>query len=264
MAECAICKKTSEEARLYPGIMQAQMVKICEECAEDQQIPIIKKPSNEQLTQTQKTYTVRERLSRMQGRRETTDISGDQMVTQRNLAKLRSPPKKQHHPEILDNYAWTLQMARRRLKATTSQLALKVGTESHKIRDIERGILPENFKEIFLKLEQTLKIQLLKHHEPKVGFTTPEQARNQEKEILRQVAEKMKHPETELEEAEELEEIKEVQQKIEREEIKLSNRKDLQNLTLSDLIDRKRAREKYQSQKREAEMFGDDIEISEL
>jgi ribosome-binding protein aMBF1 (putative translation factor) len=264
MTKCEICKKTDQEVKLYPGIMRAEMVNLCEECAEDQKIPIIKKPSKQQLTQTQKTYTVRERLDRMQGRQDSTEISGDQMVTQKNLAKLRSPPKKQHHPEILENYYWTLSMARRRNKTTTSQLASKVKVEPHKIRDIERGILPKDFKEIFQKLEQALNIQLLKHHEPKIGFTTPEQNRNKEKEILAQVAQKMKHPETELEITEELNEIKQVQEKIEKQEIKLSKRKNLHNLTLSDLIDRKRAREKYQSQKQESEMFGDDIEINEL
>lgn len=262
---CRICKKTEQETKLFPGILATEMVNVCEECAEDQNIPIIKKPSKEQLTQSQKTYTVKERLSRMQNpRREATEISSDQMVTQRNLNKLRAPPKKQHHPEVQDDYSWKLQMTRRRLKMTTSQLSSKIKTESHKIRDIERGILPKDFKEIFLKLEALLGIKLLKQHDQQVNFTRKTTSPNQEKEILAQVAQRMKHPETELEETEELDEIKKVQEKIEKQEIKLSKRKDLHNLTLSDLIDRKRAREKYQSQKQESEMFGDDIEISEL
>lgn len=260
---CAICKKSSEEVKLYPGIVATEMINVCEICAEDQKIPIIKKPTKEQLSKTQETYSVRERLDRIAGRRETTDISSDQAVTQRNLAKLRVPPRKQNNPEVEDNYNWTLSIARRRKKMTTSQLAAKVGIEPHKIRDIERGIIPANFKEIFPKIEAQLGIKLLKQHEAQVNFSR-KRTPDQEKELLRQVAHKMKNPEVEFEETEELEEIKEVQEKIERQEIKLSKRKDLHNLTLSDLIDRKRAREKYQSQKQESEMFGDDIEISEL
>ena len=42
--KCTICKKTSEEVQLFNGIMESDMVMICEDCAEDQKVPIIKKP----------------------------------------------------------------------------------------------------------------------------------------------------------------------------------------------------------------------------
>ena len=71
----------------------------------------------------------------------------------------------------------------------------------------------------------------------------------------------MKNPEGTLEEDEEIEAIHE---KIEREEIRLSKREDLQNITLSDLIDRKRMREKHKLQAKQNEMLGDDIDIKEL
>ncbi|NPE26957.1 hypothetical protein HNV12_03060 [Methanococcoides sp. SA1] len=238
--------------------METEMVNMCEECSEDQKIPIIKKPSDSQLNKADQSYSVRQRLDKMQGRRDTTDISRDQTITQKNLSKLRAPPKKQSHPDTLENYHWSLNMARRRAKMTTSQLASKIATESHKIRDIERGILPKDFKEIFLKLEALLEVKLLKQHESQVNFTR--KSPDQEKEILRSVEMKMKNPEAELEE---LDEIKAVQEKIENEEIKLSKRKDLHNITLNDLVDRKRAREKYKMQSQESEMFGDDIEIRE-
>lgn len=256
---CTICKKTSEETTLYPGIQSTKMVNVCEECAEDQQIPIIKKPTHSQLSQADKTYSVRERLDRMSGRRDTTEITPEQMTTQRNLAKLKMPKPKQNHPEVLDNYYWELQMARRRTKMTLSQIAKKINTTPSAIQEIEKGIIPKDFKEIFLKLEALLGIKLLKVHEPEISFTrkNPEK----EKEILAAVARKMKNPEEDLEEDEKIEEIHE---KIEKEEIRLSDRKNLGNVTLSDLIDRKRAREKYKQKIKQEEMMGDEIDIDEL
>jgi len=256
---CAICKKTSEETTLYPGIQSAKMINICEECAEDQGIPIIKKPSQSQLTQADQTYSVRERLDRMSGRGYPTKISKDQIKTQRNLSKLKMPKPKQIHPDTLDNYSWTLNIARRRAKMTISQLAKKIDVTPYEIQEIERGSIPKNFKEIFLKLESFLGIKLLKVHQSEINFTRKNP--NKEKELLKIVAKKMKNPEAELEEFEEIEEDEE---KIDIEELKLSRKKDIKNLTLNDLIDRKRAREKHQLQTKQNEMIGDDIDIEEL
>ena len=256
---CAICKKPQEEITLYPGILRTEMVNICEECAEDQKIPIIKEPSQSQLSQADKTYSVKERLTRMSGRRDATEISGDQLTTQNNLSKLRMPKPKQSHPEALDNYYWTLNMARRRSKMTLSQLAKQVGTTSYVIQEIEKGIIPKDFKETFLKLESLFKIKLLREHEPEISFTR--RSPNREKEILAAVAKKMKNPQNELEEDEA---IAEVQEKIETEEIKLSRRKNIKNMTLNDLVDRKRAREKYNMKMKQDEMLGEEIDLDEL
>lgn len=256
---CAICKKTQEETTLYSGILRTEMVNICEECAEDQKVPIIKEPSQSQLSQADKTYSVKERLTRMSGRRDSTEISDDQIVTQGNLSKLRMPKPKQNHPEVLDNYYWTLSMARRRAKMTLSQLAKKIDTTSYVIQEIEKGIIVKDFKQIFLRVETLLGIKLLRAHEPEVSFTRKNT--DKEKEILASVAEKMKNPEKELEEDES---ITESEEKIEIEEIRLSKRKNITNMTLNDLIDRKRAREKYKMKLKQDEMLGEEIDIEEL
>lgn len=259
MSICTICKKTSEETTLYPGIKADGMVNICEDCAEDQKIPIIKKPSQSQLTRADKTYSVRERLDKMSGRRESTEISGDQMITQGNLSKLKMPKPKQQHPDVLDNYYWTLNMARRRAKMTLSQLAKKIDTTSYTIQEIEKGALPQDFKVIFLKLEALLGINILKAHKPQINFTR--KSPDKEKEILRAVSKKMESPEEELEALEELEADEE---EVDLEEIRLSRRKDLSNVTLNDLVDRKKAREKYKMKIKQDEMMGDDLDIEEL
>ncbi|MBS3087651.1 hypothetical protein J4226_03580 [Candidatus Pacearchaeota archaeon] len=243
----------------------SEMINICEDCAEDQKIPIIKKPTYSQLTQADKTYSVRERLDRMSGRRDSTEISSDQLTTQRNLARLKMPKTKQNHPEILDNYYWEVNIARRRAKMTTGQLAKKVDTTSNIIQDIERGIIPKDFQEIFLKLEALFGIKLLKARPQQINFLRKNT--EQEKAILAAVASKRSGRK-----ANEYEDIEEVDSPKSRnlrrgeqpEEIKASKKEDLSKVTLNDLIDRKRAREKYQMQSKQNEMMGDEIDLDEL
>lgn len=255
---CTICKKTSEEIQLFNGIMESDMVMVCEDCAEDQKIPIIRKPSVSQLDKANKRYSVRERMERMSGMRDRSEVSNDQLVTQGNLAKLRMPPKKQKNEEVMDNYYWTLAMARKRKKFTLSYLASKVGTTQEIIRKIERGIIPENFKEIFLKLESYLGIELLRNHRSKVNFTRHN--REVEKEILESVKYKM--------DSDDDEDLSE--EEVEEEDLVISKKKDMFRITINDLINRKKRKEAREAKRKAKEdedaMMGDDLdlEISEL
>ncbi len=114
---CIVCKKGCQEVELYNGILEDGMVMVCSVCADEEKIPIIKKPSESQLDKADIRYSVRERMERMSGMRETTEISKEQTALQGNLAKLRAPPKKEQHADVLDNYYWTLNIARRRKKS---------------------------------------------------------------------------------------------------------------------------------------------------
>ena len=270
MARCTICKKTSDEVELFNGILESEMVNICEECAEDQKVPIIKKPSQSQLNKANKRYSVRERMEIMSGVRDKTEISEDQIVTQGNLARLKAPPKKQTHEDVLDNYYWTLSMARRRKKLTLGYLANKMGVDSSVIRDIEKGILPKDFKVLFMKLESFLGIKLLKREAQKVNFTR--RNRDAELEILKSVQNKIKQREElgdEYEESPMEEEEVSVEDEAE-EDLDITDKKKLSKITISDLLGRKRrkeAREKKKQEQQEADaMMGDDIdlEIEEL
>ncbi len=250
---CAICKKTPEQVTLYRGVLKVRIVDVCEECAEDQKIPIIKKPSQSQLSQINKTYSVRERLDRMSGRRvEEREL----LTTQRNLAKLKMPKPKQNHPDVLDNYYWTLSMARRRAKMTTSQLAKKIRITATTVQGVERGVIPEDFKDIFPRFENVLNIKLLKNHDSKISFIRKNS--DKEKEILNAVKEKMGQP------ASDRKEKKIVRNRTAPEDEGFKDKGISEDVTLSDLIDRKRAREKYNLKMKQEEMFGDDIDLDSL
>jgi ribosome-binding protein aMBF1 (putative translation factor) len=256
---CTVCKKTSDEIELFKGILVDGMVMVCDTCAEKEKIPIIKKPSESQLSKADERYTVRERMERMSGTRDTTEISDDQIVTQGNIAKLRVPAPKQHHEDILDNYYWTLNIARRRKKLSITQLAEKMQVTPSVIQGIEKGRLPDDFEELFIKLEAFLGIKLLKNHNRKINFT---RTVDEQKEILKNIREKMGMPETIEDDFEENLDFKE---KISKGEIDFSKREELSDVTLDDLVDMKKRRERNAAIKKvkddEDAMLGDDLDL---
>lgn len=261
---CTICKREADEVPLFEGIHNAEMVHICSTCAETEGVPIIAKPSEQQLEKADERFSVRERMERMSGRRDSTEISKDQIVTQGNLARLRAPAPKEQHEEVLDNYYWTLNIARRRKKLSITQLAGLTQIEPKIIQSIEKGQIPENFQEIFLKLESFLGIKLLKKHSQKINFI---RTRDEEQEILKNVRNKMIT--TEVTDDDELfQEIKNKKIKLERiskGEIDFSKRDDLEEITIDDLVKMKRNKEQSTSQRRkriETEaMVGDDLDL---
>ena len=269
MARCTICKKESDEVELFKGIQAEGMVMVCNICAEKEGIPIIKKPSESQLSKANQRYTVRERMERMSGMHDTTEISEDQTVTQGNLAKLRIPAPKQQHEDILDNYYWTLNIARRRKKLSISQLAEKMMVDPKIIQGIEKGKLPENFTELFLKLEAFLRIKLLKNHKTKINFI---RTKDEEQEILKNVRKKMGSIEIEddiaIDSGKNTESIKEYKEderefkeKLSKGKIDFSRREDLANITLNDLVDMKKKKEKQKAKSKEDAMLGDDLDL---
>jgi ribosome-binding protein aMBF1 (putative translation factor) len=280
---CIVCKKTCEETELYDGIFESGMVLICKTCSEDGKIPLIRKPSEDQLEKADKRYSVRERMEHLSGMRDTTEISGEQNIVQRNLARLKMPDKKQQHEDVSDNYYWELNIARRRKKLSIRQLAELIKIDAKILNEIEDGKIPENFEEIFLKLESFLGIKLLKNHKRKISFI---RTIDEEKEILSSVRKKMGECLVDGENGEEeddivdeiengIKEAKEIQKaeeskndkiiKLRRGEIDMSKRENLSNITLNDLVEIKKQREEEEKeikvQKQNSTMFGDDLEL---
>ena len=263
MARCAICKKTSDEIKLFEGIFNAEMINICSDCAEDEGVPIITKPSETQLEKADERYSVRERMERMSGRHDTTEISRDQIVTQGNLAKLRMPAPKEQHDDALDNYYWTLNIARRRKKLSVTQLAEKMQVDPQVIQGIEKGKLPKGFQDLFMKIEAYLGIKLLKAQAQRISFIRNYDA---EKEILKRVGEKMGAPESVKDSVDEYhkDEIA-IKEQIAEGKIDFSRREQLQDVSLNDLVEMKKEREIKESKRRmsvqDNAMVGDDLDI---
>ena len=247
---CTICKKTSDETKLYSGILESEMVMICDACADDYNVPIIKKPTTSQLDRIDQKYSVRERMEVMAGMRKKVPISEDLMNASGTLAKLRAPMKKQLHEDVLDNYSWTLSMARRRRKMTPNQLAEKMQVAPEIIRAVEKGILPKDFEPLFIKIEAYMGIKLLKAQKDTINFVR--RNNEAEKKILASVEAKMN----------------EAPRDDDSEDIDVEIKKDKFKLTLNDLVDIKKRREvriaKRKAKEEEESMVGEDLEIEEL
>jgi ribosome-binding protein aMBF1 (putative translation factor) len=250
--KCTVCKKGDDEVRLYTGILEADMVMVCEACAEDEKIPIIRTPSESQLDEADRRYSVRERMENMSGMRDATEISGEQMMVQGNLAKLRVPPKKEYNEAVVDNYYWELNIARRRMKMTVTQLAEKMGVAPAVIQGIEKGKIPDDFEELFVKIEAYLGAKLLKNHETKVNFirTSDEQDR-----ILDDVKRKMDGSSPADKEAK--------FDEIEKGEIDFSKRESVGDVTLNDLVEMKKRKEARDVKKKEDTLIGDDLDLDD-
>lgn len=263
-----MCKKTSDEIQLFKGIYDAEMINVCEACAESEGIPLIKKPSESQLNKASERYSVRERMERMSGMHRTTEMSNDQIITQGNLARLRVPPEKEYHEDVLDNYYWTLNIARRRAKLSVGQLSEKMQVKLQVIQGIEKGKIPENFEEVFIKLEIFLGIKLLKNHKNKVNFT---RTKEEEQKILNDVRKKIFHVSAEKSEDKVISKIqsekkREQLDKLSKGKMDFSNKEDLSNVTLNDLVDMKKKRDGRKNREKENAMVGEDLdlEIGEL
>ena len=70
MEKCFRCKRTAEEARIFPGVYVNQSVEVCEACSKILNIPFVKIPSTSQLKESEKNATVRNRLRSLSGMRE--------------------------------------------------------------------------------------------------------------------------------------------------------------------------------------------------
>lgn len=248
--KCAVCKRTSDEVQLYTGILKDEMVMICEECATSERIPVVKKPSESQLDRANKRYSVRERMERLSGIRDPSRINGEQIITQGNLAKLRMPPKKEHNDDILYNYYWTLNIARRRAKLSIMQLAKKLDIPSDIIQSIEKGKIPKDFEEIFSKLEIFFNIKLLKSHKRKINFI---KKTDMEKQVLEDVMRKMGMKQDNIKS---------------QDRIVNHDKKDLSDITIDKLVEMKKMKERQrlldEKKKIRDSIIGDDLEIDTL
>jgi protein-tyrosine-phosphatase len=275
--KCYICNK--EETDLYEVIHEKKIVSVCRSCIEIENLTLIRKPTQDQLERANQRATVHERMMKMAGLDKLNPVSRDHEIAQRHLAKIKIPEKKQFSELLVSNYDWIIMMTRRRKKITLNQVSDLTKIQINDLENLEKGVLPKNFEKIARILESVLNIVILKETEKKMRFESLPEKRKDESEILeetraklfgkdleinqRSEAMKQEQLEQELRDAERIAETKE-EIKIEeaksefRSEIKegrfdFSNRNKLKDVTLSDLVDMKREREKLAKKEKEFE-----------
>lgn len=160
MDECFRCGVSGERVRLHDAISNKGIVKVCSDCANIEKIPIIKKPTENQINEAQRHRTVHERLVGVGlGRKLTT--KGE--TTLRDLVDQKFKNRGiQSHPDLIDNFHWKIQQVKRTKRITREEFAKGIGESDAIIRMIEQGFLPANDYKIINKIEGFLGISLRK------------------------------------------------------------------------------------------------------
>lgn len=258
--ECCICHLSNYETDLFDGIYRSEISKVCAKCAEIENIILIKKPTSNQLIAADRRFSVKERLEKLSSGK-VKSLSGDQEVANKNLSKLKMPKKKQESEKLVDNYDWEIRMARRRLKMTVDQLSESIGVSVNAIEFLEKGQIPEDLEKVIYKMEMFFEIKLFKNREKIIHFKMPKEG-DAEK-IIEDVKKRMENSDMqgEFDDEDEFVEVdkkkKEIlMEKISNGEIDFSKRKNLKDITLNDLVEAKRNKERKN-------FLDDDLEIDE-
>jgi len=188
MEECFRCGATRDETRLFDAIADEGVVKACRDCIKRESLPTIRKPSLDQLKESEDRISVREKLSMMAGVESKTDSQGNKGyvktssdkskneynlndIIERNLEKRKLskrtmeklPPEK----ELVENFHWRVMRARRFKKISQEQLGKEIGESETAVSMVENGELPEDFERLIKKLEAYLRVRLFKNQEKK-------------------------------------------------------------------------------------------------
>ena len=185
MEECARCGKVKERDELFEAISNQEIIKVCEDCAFRENVPLIKKPTGEQLQNAEKPRSVYERLSRSTGlpmkeeKKKTSYNLND--ITEKNL---KMQQKSQlFNVDLIDNFHWLVMRARRAKRLTQKELATAIGESESTIKRAENGVLDDfrlvnKFEDFFgIKLRRSDSFDIPKEKPKRLSFD-PETLKN--------------------------------------------------------------------------------------
>jgi ribosome-binding protein aMBF1 (putative translation factor) len=178
--ECFKCGVSGEAVRLSDVISKEGVVKICDTCLKEEDLPLLKKPTTFQLKESEAPPSVYERLSSIAGidakehkekifpSKEKQELKKEE-ITLRDIVDRNYQKKLEKEqavavprPGLIDNFHWIIMRVRRMKKLTQEQLAEKIGEAELAIKNAEKGVLPENYNELITKLERALGIRIKK------------------------------------------------------------------------------------------------------
>jgi ribosome-binding protein aMBF1 (putative translation factor) len=158
--ECSVCGISGEKARLLDVISSKGIVKVCEQCAEIEDMPVFRRPTTFQLKEAEKKPIIYSREPEKKPEETKTEITLKE-IADRNYEKTISQEKKPS-PDLVDNFHWIVMRTRRMKKLTQEQLAGEISESTAAIKMAEKGILPEDDYRLVNKLESFLGIKIVK------------------------------------------------------------------------------------------------------
>lgn len=177
MTECYRCGVSDEKERLFDAISNKGVVKICKNCSNEENFPVLQ-PAD--LSKPERVKSVYERLSAMANldpekhrkvllekerqesmrkRKQDTTLKD---VIDSNLEKKKPQPR----TDLVDNFHWIIMRTRRSKKLTQKQLAENIGESESLIKSAEEGIILNNADTLVRKLESYFGIKIRKGESP--------------------------------------------------------------------------------------------------
>jgi len=175
--ECFKCGISGERVKLSDAISKDGIVKICNNCSSEEDIPIIRKPTSFQLRESEKRPTMYERLSNAAGIKK--DISKEKIPQRINLEtkqettlkdiinknlKIKAKEDTKSREDLVDNFHWIIMRTRRLKHISQRQLAEAINEPELAIKMAEQGVLHENSYKLLNKLENYFGIKLMKQN----------------------------------------------------------------------------------------------------
>jgi len=175
MEECFKCYASGNKVMLSDAISEKGIVKICGKCSSEEDLPIVKKPSIENISDP-KVY---ERLSRMSNHdfkerptEKRKELLKKQETTLRDLVDKKFEMTLQSSKpssNLVDNFHWIIMRARRLKHVNQQQLAEAIAEPEAAVKQAEKGILSEDNQQLINKLENYLKINITKKKQEDLG-----------------------------------------------------------------------------------------------
>ncbi len=165
--ECFKCGVSEERVQLFDAISNEGVVKVCRDCSVDENLPIIRKPSEKKEEKKPIDYNKFPNTPKGRSIRVSSDPFKRQNIFLKDIANSSAVGVAENVDKsiLVDNLHWVLMRARRMRKVTDEKLAREIGEPIAAIKMLERGIFPRNYKEIIQKIEMYLKVRLFKTDE---------------------------------------------------------------------------------------------------
>lgn len=191
---CFICGASDEDVKMFDVISESGLVKVCERCASEVDLPIIRKSEEnkkkEIVDSAGESFSVkkmkeyagmnstenknvkeivkeaqRDKMSRARRVAGVSAKTNYSSISYRDLVERKlegSDLRRSSRQDLVDNFHWKISRARRARRITSSQLAREVGESDMTIKNAENGIIAEGDRELVGKLENYLRISLIR------------------------------------------------------------------------------------------------------
>jgi len=161
--ECFRCGASGDNVKLSRAISDYGIVSVCDSCAAIEKMPRIKKATDQQIQESQRQKSVRDRLTGMNKKFDGSEINLRTLVDKKFKERAI-----QSHPDLVENFHWAIQKIKRLRKITREEFAKGIGESDATVRMLEQGFLPNNDYRIISKVENFLRVNLHKRGTP--GF----------------------------------------------------------------------------------------------